>query len=278
MPEKKRKGGGMFIKHLLRGFLAGIAVGGMLLVFGCASTGPSTYETSEDVADIDALLGLNESEEETIGEDDVLRLLGVADEPEEEQMGLASSEEAGSNIDWSGTESSESDQPAGLPSVSEPSASERSTSQNMAYRETESPSPSAAMKTATKSGYEQRYDEARRTYNARDYRNAIQQFNGLLAEDMNHSLSDNCQYWIGESYYGMGNYQQAIVAFEKVFTFPKSNKFADAQLKLGLSYMRLNNSSRAAEAFEKLIQNYPTSSYVTVARQYLNRIQPEQTP
>lgn len=262
----------MFKKHLLRDFLAGIAVGGMLLVMGCASTGPSTYETSEDVADIDALLGLNESEEETIGEDDVLRLLGVSTEPEGEELGLSSSEQAGSDIDWSASaESGRSDET--------PSRSESTSTQNLAYRESASPPPAAETKTpSTKSGYEQRYDEARRSYNARDYRKAVQQFNALLSENMNHSLSDNCQYWIGESYYGMGNYQQAIVAFEKVFTFPKSNKFADAQLKLGLSYMRLDEPSRASEAFEKLIQDYPTSSYVTVAKQYLERMKAEQTP
>jgi tol-pal system protein YbgF len=270
VPEKKRKGGGMFIKHLLRDFLAGIAVGGMLLVMGCASTSSSTYETSEDVADIDALLGLNESDGETIGEDDVLRLLGVEDTPEDES-GLASSEESGTSI-------SSSNQPAGLPSVSASSSNTQS-SQNLAYNEPAKPSvPAGTKSSSANSGYESLYDEARRSYNARDFRKAIQQFGDLLTQNMNHSLSDNCQYWIGESYYGIGNYQQAIVAFEKVFTFPKSNKFADAQLKLGLSYMRLNNSSRAAESFEKLIQDYPTSSYVTVARQYLDRMRAEQTP
>lgn len=267
----------MFNRHLLRNFLAGIAVGGMLLVIGCASTGPSTYETSEDVADIDALLGLDESDGETIGEDDVLRLLGVMDTPEQE-LGLASSEESGTDIDWSGTTANSSNQPAGLPSVSAPSSSPQS-SQNLAYREPVSPSgPSETKVSSAKSGYESLYDEARRSYNARDFQKAIQQFNDLLNQDMNNSLSDNCQYWVGESYYGMGNYQQAIVAFEKVFTFPKSNKFADAQLKLGLSYMRLNNTSRASESFEKLIQDYPMSSYVTVARQYLDRMRAEQTP
>ncbi|NQT24436.1 tetratricopeptide repeat protein [candidate division KSB1 bacterium] len=267
----------MIIKQLLRSFLAGIAVGGMLLVIGCASTSPATYETSDDIADIDALLGLNETDNETIGEDDVLRLLGVMDESEEE-LGLASSEESGTDIDWSGTSSSNKEQPAGLNSVSGPS-SETQSSQNLAFHEPESPSPSGATKVpSTKSGYEQSYDNARRSYNARDYRKALQQFNDLLTQDMNHSLSDNCQYWIGESHYGIGNYQQAIVAFEKVFTFPKSNKYADSQLKLGLSYMRLNNSSRAVEEFEKLVQNYPTSSYVTIARQYLDRMKTEQTP
>lgn len=277
MPEKKRKGGGMFIKHLLHSFLAGIAVGGMLLVAGCASTGSATYETSEDVEDIDALLGLNGDNDDTIGEDDVLKLLGVVDEPEE-KLGMSSSEESGSDIDWSGSSAAETKQPAGLPSVSSPS-SEVQSSSSLAYRERESQSTSPAKTNSpVKSGYESLYDEARRAYNARDFRKAVQQFNDLLAQDMNHSLSDNCQYWIGESYYGMGSYQQAIVAFEKVFTFPKSNKFADSQLKLGLCYMRLNNNSQAREEFEKLVQDYPASSYVTIARQYLDKIKAEQTP
>ena len=88
-----------------------------------------------------------------------------------------------------------------------------------------------------------------------------------------HSLSDNCQYWIGESYYALGNYQQAITAFQNVFTFSNSNKDDDAQLKLGICYIRLNDEEQAKREFEKLVNNYPTSEYVNIAKRYIAQYQ-----
>ncbi len=84
-------------------------------------------------------------------------------------------------------------------------------------------------------------------------------------------MSDNCQYWIGESYYDMGNYEQAIISFEQVFSFTNSNKDDDAQLKLGICYHKLNNQEKAKEEFQRLITYYPDSEYVSIARSYLNK-------
>ena len=101
----------------------------------------------------------------------------------------------------------------------------------------------------------------------------FQKFESLLSQNRNNSLSDNAQYWIGESYYGLGEYQKAITAFEKVFTFSNSNKDDAAQLKLGLCYMKLNDNVKAREELEKLISDYPTSESVGLARRLLNQIQ-----
>jgi tol-pal system protein YbgF len=252
---------------------AGIVIVGMLMVGGCASTGTQAYQSSsnndEDAADIDALLGLNDNSDDNIGEDDVLRLLGVAEEKPVESA-IKPAEESGSDISWA-TPSQSSE------TMSQSDASSQGAgTTSMAYRETEKKPSSQTIQPPARSTsaalFEQQYDEARRAYNARDFKRAVQQFEALLIENRNHSLADNCQYWIGESYYGMGNYEQAIAAFEKVFTFSNSNKYADSQLKLGLSYMRMSNTARAAQEFQKLIDNYPTSEYVSVAKQYLVKL------
>ncbi len=118
--------------------------------------------------------------------------------------------------------------------------------------------------------YRARYRAALDTYNAHRYREAIDQFSALLTENSSHSLADNCQYWIGECYYGLGNYTQAIAEFEKVYSYSKSNKIDAAILKLGLSYKKLGNDEMARSQFEQLIANYPKSEYVSLARRYLN--------
>ena len=69
-----------------------------------------------------------------------------------------------------------------------------------------------------------KYQTALRAYRLKKYKDSIQQFESLLSTNTKHNLSDNAQYWIGESYYGLGDFQRAIASFEKVFTFSNSNK------------------------------------------------------
>ncbi len=120
--------------------------------------------------------------------------------------------------------------------------------------------------------FQGKYEDALTTYRNRSYKQAIQKFEDLLALNANNSLVDNCQYWKGECYYALGDYNQAILEFQKVFTYSNSNKLDSAQLKLGLCYLRLGNRERARSEFEKLVSNYPDSEYISRAQTYLSRL------
>ena len=124
-----------------------------------------------------------------------------------------------------------------------------------------------------KGNYKEDYQMALEEYYNRNYKQAIQMFEELLARDSSNSLADNCRYWIGECYYGLGNYNQAIIEFTKVFSFTKSNKMDDAQLKLGLCYWRLGDRDRAVQEFERLVNEYPDSEYVEKAREFLSKLE-----
>jgi tol-pal system protein YbgF len=128
---------------------------------------------------------------------------------------------------------------------------------------------SRAARTTGADGFVQRYSEARNLYEQRRYTEAIAVFQEILAGNDKSSYADNCQYWIGECYYGLGKYEQAIAEFEKVFTFARSNKSDAALLKLGLCYVRLGERQQARSEFEQLLANYPSSPYVRNARRYL---------
>jgi tol-pal system protein YbgF len=117
--------------------------------------------------------------------------------------------------------------------------------------------------------YQSRYQEGMDLFHANQYRPAIQVFENLLASSTNNSLSDNAQYWIGESHYALREYKKAIIDFEKVFTFPKSNKNDAAQFKLGLCYVRLGDNAKAGEEFQRLIDVYPQSEFVKRAQEHL---------
>lgn len=261
----------MFNQRSISKILVGLFFLILFFVVGCSSTGQATYDDTEfdDVADIDQLLGLADDKadtQENIAEDDVLRLLGVSE---------------ASEIDVS---QQQAEPPAGQTqmTMNDPAANQQTSDlaqtqvalQEPATQQTTPPPPPPKTQQDWGSGpFEERYQNALKTYRNRQYKNAIQKFEALLSENMTHSLSDNCQYWIGECYYGLGNYQQSIIAFEKVFTFAKSNKDDAAQLKLGLCYMRLNNHAKAKEEFNKLLGDYPSSEYVTIARRFIKKIE-----
>ena len=62
-------------------------------------------------------------------------------------------------------------------------------------------------------------------------RKAREMFEAFLAKHKDHKWAGNAQYWIGECYDALGDYHQAVLAFEKVFTFNKSHKDDDAQYR-----------------------------------------------
>lgn len=138
---------------------------------------------------------------------------------------------------------------------------EKQTTTTMAY--------SGAVGDVPPGEYQQRYQQGLDQFHSHDYNGALQMFESLLASDANNSLSDNAQYWIGECHYAMRQYKKAIVDFEKVFTFPNSNKDDAAQFKLGLSYLRLGDNAKSREEFQRLLDVYPNSEYVSRAREHL---------
>jgi len=139
-------------------------------------------------------------------------------------------------------------------------------------QQTQTPRTASTRSVSGANGYVQRYAEARNLYEQRRYAEAAAAFQAILAENDKSSYADNCQYWIGECYYGMGKYAQAIAEFEKVFTFARSNKSDAALLKLGLCYLQMGDRQQARSEFEQLIANYPSSQYVAKARKYLSRL------
>jgi tol-pal system protein YbgF len=116
------------------------------------------------------------------------------------------------------------------------------------------------------------YPQAQAEYNARQYERALRQFATVIELDPAGDLADNAQFWVGECYWGLGKYTEAMAAFAKVFAYTGSDKADDAQLKIGRCYAALGEKIRAEEAFQKLLDEYPESEYVDAARKELARL------
>ncbi len=247
----------------------------LFMIFGCAANTQNNEAGSRETGEnIDDLFGIPEDETSSAASDDeaeVLRLLGISKEEASEQTSEQEQPEEAevlnteinlleNQLDKKDSEISNLKSEIALKDqkINELQTNLESTSQTERYSATGS--------------FKEEYNIALSEYNSRNYKSAINRFQTLLSRDYNNSLSDNCQYWIGESYYGLANYNQAIVEFTKVFSFNKSNKFDDAQLKLGLCYYRLGDKQKAREEFERLVSDYPNSEYVGKAKQYLSQI------
>jgi len=117
------------------------------------------------------------------------------------------------------------------------------------------------------------YKEALQDYLAGKYRQAITKFSQFIWVNPDSDLSDNAQYWIGECYYGLNNYRQALAEFQKTFLYPNSNKADAAQLKIGYCYLELGEKTRALAEFKKLLSQYPDSEYVGKAKKMIAQLQ-----
>ena len=116
------------------------------------------------------------------------------------------------------------------------------------------------------------YEEALSKFYGKRYTEAIDQFNGIVAQFPDHPRVSNCVYWIGESHFGAGNYREAVNAFARVQNYPNSLKRDDALLMLGRSYVQMNQKTEAREAFTRLIADFPNSEFVAKAQEWLGRL------
>ena len=119
--------------------------------------------------------------------------------------------------------------------------------------------------------YTQKYIEALADYQNAEWDNSLNGFGFLIHVNKDHDLADNCQYWIGEIYYALNDYEKSIREFEKVFSFSRTNKGDDAQFKMGLCHMNIGQIDEAIIEFNKLLNLYPNSEYYVRAKNYINQ-------
>lgn len=117
------------------------------------------------------------------------------------------------------------------------------------------------------------YEAALSLYNGKNYQGALDQFQALLNSGTAGKLADNCRYWIGESYYGLGKYGDALSSFRQVVEKKGSSKIPYALLMIGNCEALLGNKDAAREAYSKVTAQYPTSPVAGKARARLSKLQ-----
>ncbi len=82
-------------------------------------------------------------------------------------------------------------------------------------------------------------------------------FRAFVEQHPGHALTSNARYWIGETLYARGRYQDAGAAFLAAWQGDASGpKAPDNLLKLGMSLAQLNKKTEACVSFNKLLSDY----------------------
>jgi len=116
------------------------------------------------------------------------------------------------------------------------------------------------------------YEGGLRQFYSRNYDQSIYIFSQLLEVQPNHRLASNCQYWIGECYFGLQNYSNALNAFKNVFSFEASTKIDDSLIMMSRCLIFQGESNSAKEMLEQLLDEFPDSEYIAAAEKYLGQL------
>jgi len=104
----------------------------------------------------------------------------------------------------------------------------------------------------------EQYDFAFEFLKRQDYPRAESTLRDFLKRHPKDPLAGNAQYWLGETYYVRGDFQQAAVEFMAGYqNYPKTNKGPDNLLKLGMSMAKLNQTQGACTALGRINKDYP---------------------
>lgn len=113
------------------------------------------------------------------------------------------------------------------------------------------------------------YNTGQYLFSKREYEKAAEKFKSLYDKYPDHKLVSNFAYWAGESYYGLGDYENSLKYFNIVREYPESPKNDDALIMAGQSLLKLNRNEEAKDIFRELLEKYPDSEYSKLAEKFI---------
>jgi len=117
------------------------------------------------------------------------------------------------------------------------------------------------------------YKDAYETFHKGDLEGARRKFEAFLKQYPNTELSDNAQYWIGETYYLKKDLERAILEYEKaIVKYPEGDKIPAALFKQALAFSELGDKANARNLLKRVIEKYPRSEQAEMAKKKLETI------
>jgi tol-pal system protein YbgF len=117
------------------------------------------------------------------------------------------------------------------------------------------------------------YKDAYETLHKGDLEGARRKFEAFLKQYPNTELSDNAQFWIGETYYLKKDYERAVLEYEKaIVKYPEGDKIPSALFKQALAFFELGDKTNARNLLRRVIEKYPRSEQADMAKKKLETI------
>ena len=111
---------------------------------------------------------------------------------------------------------------------------------------------------------------ARESLDARDPAGAQAMFQQVVTRYRDDALADDAQFGVGECYFQMGRYEEAIAEYRKVVNdFPFGDQVPFAFLKIGFAYLAQEQRDLALDNFKTVSEAYPGTEAATIARQQI---------
>jgi len=136
-----------------------------------------------------------------------------------------------------------------------------------------SPPPPSKREISSQGAMETLYKNAKQTYERKEFTAAREKFKAFLAVYPKGELSDNAQFWIGESFYSEKDYEKAIIAYDDVLKkFPKGDKVPSALLKQALCWLELGDKTFAQSLLKRVIKEHPRTQQAKIAKEKLRGV------
>jgi tol-pal system protein YbgF len=120
------------------------------------------------------------------------------------------------------------------------------------------------------------YQRAFKLLQQGDYPAALTAFRAFVADYPGGSLTDNAQYWLGETSYVTRDFDTAMKEFALVLErFPNSAKVPGSLLKMGYIHYEKRQWREAKDILGKIVREYPSTTEAKLAQSRLDRIRTE---
>ncbi len=117
------------------------------------------------------------------------------------------------------------------------------------------------------------FDAGMRLFKQNSLQAARDRFEQLLKLYPNHKLTEQAQFWLGETLFADRKYEEAILAYNQLIKrYPSSKNLLTAQLKQGMSFAELGDAQAAKIIFNKIIADHPNSTEAKTAKEQLSKL------
>ena len=117
------------------------------------------------------------------------------------------------------------------------------------------------------------YDTAWADYTAGQWALAIAGFETYIRTFPRSEMTDNAQFFIGESLFSEGRFKEAVAAYNQVITtYTSGDAVPLAYYKRGLSLDRMDEPELARESYEHTVTNFPDTDAGRLSQQALERL------